>query len=74
MESQKKVLITGITGYVGCHVGKLLIEKCQEFEIRASARNMKKVETIKSTLGQDSERIKWVQADLNDEDSMLQAI
>jgi uncharacterized protein YbjT (DUF2867 family) len=57
MESKKKILITGITGYLGSHVGKLLLEKCPEFEIRASARNLKKVDVIKKTLGSASERI-----------------
>ena len=56
---------------MGSHVGKLVVEQCPEFKIRASCRNMKKAGVMSETLGGD---IEWVKADLLDPKSMSDAI
>ena len=42
------VLLTGISGFIGLHIAKQLLE--QGFHVRGSIRNMKKTQSIKNTL------------------------
>ena len=58
---QERVLITGITGFLGSHVGKCLLEQCSDkFKIRASVRSMKKAQVFKKTYGTLYDRIEFV--------------
>ena len=74
MESiENRVLLTGITGFLGSHVGKLLVEQCSDtFKIRVSTRNASKAAILKKTFPQD--HIEWVEADLQDEQQLSRAI
>ena len=59
MESSKeKILITGITGYIGSHVGKIFLENIEsKYKIRASVRsltNLKKLEPLKIAFGEEA--------------------
>ncbi len=48
------VLITGITGYVGSHLGKQLLEGYSDkFKLRVVVRNVKKLEPLKKAYGDD---------------------
>ena len=69
------VLVTGITGYVGNWVGKMLLEQCPQFKLRASVRSLKKAEALLPVYGQAYyDSIEFVQADLTDDLSMAEAI
>jgi nucleoside-diphosphate-sugar epimerase len=54
-ESKEVILVTGITGFVGAWVGKLLLEQLSDrFKIRASVRslaNKKKMEPLRLEYG-----------------------
>ncbi len=48
------VLITGITGYVGSHLGKQLLKGYSDkFKLRVVVRNVKKLEPLKKAYGDD---------------------
>ena len=48
------VLITGITGYVGSHLGKQLLEGYSDkFILRVAVRNVKKLEPLKKEYGEE---------------------
>ena len=48
------VLITGITGYVGSHVGKQLLEGYSDrFKLRVTVRNVKKLEPLRKEYGDE---------------------
>ena len=72
MESKPKVLLTGVTGFLGSHVGKFLIDQCPEYDLRCSTRNAKKAEILKTTY--PDANIEWVEANLDDSESMDKAI
>mmetsp|Transcript_19477 Transcript_19477/g.18599 ORF Transcript_19477/g.18599 Transcript_19477/m.18599 type:complete len:133 (+) Transcript_19477:1-399(+) len=79
MESgKKKILITGITGYVGAHVGQVILEETKgEYDIRATVRslkNTKKTDALKESYGEDLfNQIEFVEADLNNRHSIINA-
>ena len=71
----KKVLLTGISGYIAMHCAKELLEG--DYQINATVRNLDKVEDIKNALSAmslDVNKIQFFQADLlsdeNWEDAM----
>jgi dihydroflavonol-4-reductase len=80
MESGKEVvLITGITGYLGSHVGKVMIDKAgDKYQIRASVRslaNKNKLEPLKKAFGEDNfNNIEFVEADLSNGEQLVKAI
>jgi len=74
MEPAKgKVLVTGISGFLGSHVGKLLLEK--GYTVRGTVRdkkNVKKIKPLESLPCQ--ERLELVEADLLKPDSWDAAV
>lgn len=47
-------MITGITGYVGSHLGKQLLEGYSDkFILRVAVRNVKKLEPLKKEYGEE---------------------
>ena len=44
------VLITGVSGYIGCHVARVFVED-GGFEVRGTVRNLEKIPMIKAALG-----------------------
>ncbi len=63
------MLVTGINGFVGSWVGKLLLDQYHEkFHIRASVRslaNQAKLNPLKAAYGEDGfKQIEFVEADL----------
>lgn len=54
--SKKTVLITGVSGYLGLHVAKALLEK--GYEVRGTIRSSSKEPGVRKTLAVDSERQK----------------
>ena len=69
------VMVTGITGYLGSWVGKYLLEQCPQFNVRAAVRNPAKAQDLKVTYGDElSQRLEFVEADLQNPDSLRQAM
>ena len=71
--------MTGITGFVGSWVGKLLLEQCHDrFSIRASVRslaNKAKLTPLKAAYGETGfNSIEFVEADLMQKDALLKAV
>jgi nucleoside-diphosphate-sugar epimerase len=65
---KQKVLITGITGYLGSHVTKLFIND-DRFQVRGTVRsktNMKKIQPLKDEFGAKWDEVDLVEADLLD--------
>ena len=65
----ERILITGITGYIGSWVGKVILENTfGKYKIRASVRSLKntdKLEPIRKAFGEDLyNSIEFVEADL----------
>jgi dihydroflavonol-4-reductase len=60
------VLLTGISGFLGGHVGLELLR--QGFAVRGSVRNLSKADKVRATLakaGADVSRLQFVELDLN---------
>ena len=60
----KKVLLTGISGYIAMHCAKELLKR--DYHINATVRNLDKVEDIKnalSALSLDVDKIQFFQAE-----------
>jgi dihydroflavonol-4-reductase len=60
-----RVLLTGISGFVGGHVGLELLK--QGFQVRGSIRDLKKADKVRNTLaaaGGDVSRLEFVELDL----------
>ena len=76
MEGQPKVLITGITGYLGSHV-TLQALRSRKYRIRGSVRNKhdpKKIEFVKEIFKEECEHIELVSVDLMDANSLKEAV
>lgn len=61
----EKVLLTGISGYIGLHTAKRLLE--EGFDVRGSVRNIAKAEEVKATLiaaSVDIKKLSFVELDL----------
>ncbi|CAI2371119.1 unnamed protein product [Moneuplotes crassus] len=79
MESEDipRVLITGVTGFLGSWVLKTFLECDTEFQIRATVRdptNEAKIGPLRESLGEKFDNVELVQADLTDAASLEQAI
>lgn len=77
MDSKNKprVVITGITGYVGSHIC-LAFLKHGGFRVRGTARdpnNTKKINPLRVAFGPLFSELEIVKADLNDEESLIEA-
>ena len=71
----KKVLLTGISGYIAMHCAKELLKR--DYHINATVRNLDKVEDIKnalSALSLDVDKIQFFQADLLSDDNWADAM
>ena len=71
----KKVLLTGISGYIAMHCAKELLKR--DYHINATVRNLDKVEDIKnalSALSLDVNKIQFFQADLLSNDNWADAM
>ena len=71
----KKVLLTGISGYIAMHCAKELLKR--DYHINATVRNLDKVEDIKnalSALSLDVDKIEFFQADLLSDDNWEDAM
>ena len=70
------VLITGITGYVGSHLGKQLLEGYSDrFNFRVTVRNPKKLEPLKKEYGDALfSKIDVRIADLLDKESLAASV
>ena len=71
----KKVLLTGISGYIAMHCAKELLKR--DYHINATVRNLDKVEDIKkalSALSLDVNKIQFFQADLLSDDNWEDAM
>lgn len=66
---KKTVLLTGISGFIGLHIAKQLLD--QGFHVRGSIRNMKKAQSIKKTLEKASTNVSelsFVELDLTSDE------
>ncbi|MEL0624318.1 aldehyde reductase [Marinomonas arenicola] len=66
--TKKIVLLTGISGFIGLHIAKELLNK--GFHVRGSLRNLKKAENIKNTLkkaSSDVSELSFIELDLTSE-------
>ena len=73
------ILITGITGYVGSHVAKQILDlKNDRFKIRASVRSLlndKKLVPLRRAFGEEGyASIEFVEADLMSKEALIKAI
>ena len=71
----KKVLLTGISGYIAMHCAKELLKR--DYHINATVRNLDKVEDIKNglaALSLDVDKIQFFQADLLSDDNWEDAM
>ena len=71
----KKVLLTGISGYIAMHCAKELLKR--DYQINATVRNLDKVEDIKnalSALSLDVDKIQFFQADLLSDENWADAM
>ena len=77
MESEKPlVCITGISGYVGSQVC-LYFLKDGKYKVRGTVRNTKrpeKLEPLKKAFGEFYDQLELVEADLDNEQSIIDAI
>lgn len=71
----KKVLLTGISGYIAMHCAKELLKR--DYHINATVRNLDKAEDIKkalSALSLDVDKIQFFKADLLSDDNWEDAM
>jgi dihydroflavonol-4-reductase len=69
------VLVTGVTGFIGLHVARTLLE--HGYSVRGSVRSMERVDAIRDALaraGQDVSRIEFVRLDLMSDEGFAQAL
>lgn len=70
------VLITGVSGYLGSHVANVFLRD-GSFEVRGTVRDMKnskKIEPLKKAFGDLFSILTLVEADLTNENSIIDAI
>jgi uncharacterized protein YbjT (DUF2867 family) len=76
MEEKPKLLITGISGYLGAHVTMSAL-KSSKYQIRGSVRNKddpKKQKLLSDAFGDKFDNIELVNADLLNEESIRSAV
>ena len=74
MEKQT-VIITGISGYIGAHVCKAFLED-GTYRVRGTVRDKnraEKIDPLREAFGDQFDQLELVEADLNDEASMIKA-
>ena len=67
-----RVLITGITGFVGSHMADYLLKNVPDIKVFATRRWRSRDDNIKHFYGDD--RVKFIEADLTDRGSLHGAI
>ena len=68
----QKVLVTGITGFVGSHMVDYLLENVKDVQVYAIRRWRSKDDNIKHLYGND--KVRFIEADLTDRGSLYRAI
>ena len=68
----QRVLVTGITGFVGSHMVDYLLENVEDVQVYAIRRWRSRDDNIKHLYGND--RVKFIEADLTDRGSLYRAI
>lgn len=67
MKSKGKVLLTGVTGFLGSHTTIQLLDK--GYEVIGTLRNPERIDSIRKTIGRHCtgvDRLSFVRADLQD--------
>ncbi|MEO0581028.1 MAG: aldehyde reductase [Bacteroidota bacterium] len=75
MTAPSRVLVTGITGFIGSHVAIQLLEK--GYEVVGTLRNPNRIDSIQEAIAkhtQHTNRLSFVQAELMDAESWKQAM
>lgn len=75
-DSRPIVTVTGISGYVGSHVGLTLLRD-GEFRVRGTVRdknNEDKIGPLRQAYGEHFDQLELVEADLLDTASLIRAI
>lgn len=70
---KKKVLVTGVTGFLGSHTAIQLLEK--GYEVIGTLRDLKRSDTLKQVIAKHTDKVdhlSCVEADLNDSSIWLQ--
>eukprot|EP00340_Litonotus_pictus_P007042 CAMPEP_0170519956 /NCGR_PEP_ID=MMETSP0209-20121228/5175_1 /TAXON_ID=665100 ORGANISM="Litonotus pictus, Strain P1" /NCGR_SAMPLE_ID=MMETSP0209 /ASSEMBLY_ACC=CAM_ASM_000301 /LENGTH=289 /DNA_ID=CAMNT_0010805959 /DNA_START=20 /DNA_END=886 /DNA_ORIENTATION=+ len=76
METKPKVLVTGVTGFLGSWVLKYLIEE-GKYSVRGTVRNVNDQERLapfKKAFGDQIDQVELVSAELNDEKALAEAV
>jgi GDP-D-mannose dehydratase len=76
MEEKPRLLITGISGYIGAHVALEAI-KSKKYKVRGSIRNKnnpEKQKLLSEAFGENMKHIEIVEADLLNEQSIRSAV
>ena len=73
---KERILISGITGYLGSRTGLIALKNNQgKYLLRGMYRNEAKRDEIKRVYGEElASQIEFVKADLNDHDSLGMAM
>ena len=69
-------MVTGITGYLGSHVGLKLLED-GSFKVRGTVRDLtaaNKIDPLRRAYGDKFDEVELVEADLKNYDSILAAV
>ena len=70
------VTVTGVTGYIGSHCCKILLES-GKYKVRGTVRsktNEAKIAPIREAFGEHFEKLELVEADLLNESSLMMAL
>ena len=70
------VTVTGVTGYIGSHCAKILLES-GKYKVRGTVRsktNEGKIAPIREALGANFNQLELVEADLLNEASLIEAL
>lgn len=76
-EAETRVLVTGASGFIACHVIDLLLRSPKKYLVRGTVRdknNSKKVQPIRDLAGEDIDRLEFVEADLMKEEGWDAAV
>jgi nucleoside-diphosphate-sugar epimerase len=66
-EHAPRVLVTGASGFIACHVIDLLLRSEKRYLVRGTVRDLKneqKIKPLKDLAGEDLDRLELVEADL----------